>query len=210
MNKLLSSKWTKVALFLLCLVPLGALVWSGFQQDLTANPLEYITHYTGDWTIRFIMIALAITPLRVILNRPALTRFRRMLGLYAFFYGSLHLLTWVWFDRQFEVAGMWEDVAMRPYITIGMASFLAMVPLAITSTAGWVRRLGFKRWQRLHRLIYFIGVAAVIHYWWLVKSDIRSPLMYGAILALLLGFRAVIWMRKRSKISRPAAAQSQV
>lgn len=209
MNKILSSRWTKVALFLLCLVPLGALIWFGFNQDLTANPLEYITHYTGDWTIRFIMIALAVTPLRVIFNRPALTKFRRMLGLFAFFYACLHLLTWMWFDRQFQIAGMWEDIAMRPYITVGTASFLAMLPLAITSTAGWVRRLGFKRWQRLHRLIYFAGVAAVIHYLWLVKSDIRSPLMYGAILAVLLGFRVVVWLKKRAKTARPAAVQTQ-
>lgn len=212
MNKFLSSKWTKVMLFLFCLSPLAILFWFGYQQDLTANPLEYITHYTGDWTIRFIMIALAVTPLRVIFNRPALTRFRRMLGLFAFFYGSLHLLTWVWFDRQFQLAGMWEDIAMRPYITVGTAGFLAMVPLAITSTAGWVRRLGFRRWQRIHRLIYFTGVAAVIHYLWLVKSDIRSPLMYGAILAILLGFRIAVWLKKRFKVVHnvPTQPQSQV
>lgn len=209
MNKILSSKWTKVALFLLCLVPLGALVWFGYSLDLTANPLEYITRYTGDWTIRFIMITLAVTPLRVIFNRPALTRFRRMLGLFAFFYGSLHLLTWVWFDRNFQIAGMWEDVSMRLYITVGMAGFLAMVPLAITSTAGWVRRLGFKRWQQLHRLIYFTGVAGVVHYLWLVKSDIRDPLMYAAILTVLLGFRIVVWLKKRTRSARPAVPQAQ-
>ncbi len=180
------------------------------QQDLTGNPLEYITHYTGDWTIRFIMITLAVTPLRVIFNRPALTRFRRMLGLFAFFYGFLHLMTWVSFDRQFEVAGMWEDIVKRKYITVGMAAFAAMVPLAITSTAGWVRRLGFKRWQQLHKLIYFTGVAAVIHYLWLVKSDIRKPLMYGAILAVLLGFRVFVWLKKPTRQSKAFPERSPV
>jgi sulfoxide reductase heme-binding subunit YedZ len=209
MNKFLASKWTKVGLFLLCLVPLSVLVWFGFQQDLTANPLEYITHYTGDWTIRFIMITLSVTPLRIISNRPALTRFRRMLGLYAFFYGSLHLLTWVWFDRQFEISGMWEDIAKRPYITLGMAGFLAMLPLAITSTAGWVRRLGYQKWQKLHRLVYFTGAAGCIHYQWLVKSDIRKPLMYWGILVVLLGFRAFVTFKKRSKAARPVMVRSQ-
>ena len=209
MNKLLSSKWTKVGLFLLCLVPLAVLVWFGFQQDLTANPLEYITHYTGDWTIRFIMITLSVTPLRIIFNRPALTRFRRMLGLYAFFYGSLHLLTWVWFDRQFEIAGMWEDIAKRLYITVGMAAFTAMVPLAITSTTGWVRRLGYQRWQKLHKLIYFTGIAACIHYQWLVKSDIRKPLMYWGILLVLLGFRLIVRLKKRPKAAPAVVVQTQ-
>lgn len=197
MNRFLSSKWTKAGVFALCLAPLGVLVWFGFTLNLTANPLEYITHYTGDWTLRFFMITLAVTPLRVLLNRPAVSRYRRMLGLFTFFYGSLHLLTWVWFDRQFEIAGMWEDVAMRLYITVGMASFLAMVPLALTSTAGAVRWLGFTRWQKLHRLIYPAAGLGVLHFLWLVKSDVREPLLYGAILGVLLGFRGAVWLRKR-------------
>lgn len=208
MNKFLSSKWTKVGVFLLCLVPLAVLVYFGFQQDLTANPLEYITHYTGDWTLRFFMIALAVTPLRILFNRPALTRFRRMLGLYAFFYGSLHLLTWVWFDRQFEIGGMWEDIAMRLYITVGMAAYLTMIPLAITSTAGWVRRLGFVRWQRLHRLIYLGAALGVVHFYWLVKSDVREPLLYGVILAGLLGFRLVKALKTRAT-RRPRAVATR-
>jgi sulfoxide reductase heme-binding subunit YedZ len=209
MNKFLSSKWTKAGVFLLCLAPFLALAipiagayWLGWQVDLTANPLEYITHYTGDWTIRFFMITLAVTPLRVLTNRPALTQFRRMFGLYTFFYGCLHLLTWMWFDRQFRVEGMWEDVAKRPYITVGMFAFLAMLPLAITSTAGWVRRMGFQRWQKLHYLIYPAALAGVIHFLWLVKSDIREPAMYGAILAVLLGFRLVVWLKKKSSALR--------
>jgi sulfoxide reductase heme-binding subunit YedZ len=205
MNKFLSSKWTKAGLFVLCLVPLAVLVYFGFQQDLTANPLEYITHYTGDWTLRFYMVTLAVTPLRQLLNRPALTRFRRMFGLYTFFYGCLHLLTWVWFDRQFEISGMWEDIAMRLYITVGMASWLTMLPLAITSTSGWVRRLGFQKWQKLHRLIYVGAALGVVHFLWLVKSDIREPLLYGAILAVLLGYRAAKAMKAKPTRRQPVA-----
>jgi sulfoxide reductase heme-binding subunit YedZ len=197
--------------FLLCLVPAAALAipiagayWLGWQVDLTANPLEYITHYTGDWTLRFFMITLAVTPLRVILNRPAVTRFRRMFGLFTFFYGCLHLLTWVWFDRQFQVAGMWEDIAKRLYITVGMFAFFCLILLAITSTAGWVRRLGFKNWQKLHYLIYPAAVAGVVHFWWLVKSDVREPAMYGAILTVLLAFRLIARLRKK----RPSLKQA--
>jgi len=211
MNRILSSKWTKVVLFLLGLVPIGVLLWFAYQAAsgsyslaLTANPIEYVTHYTGDWTLRFLLITLTITPLRMLLNRPAITRFRRMLGLYAFFYGCLHMLTWLWWDRQFEISGMIEDVLKRLYITVGMTGFLAMVPLAITSTAGWVRRMGYKRWQKLHRLVYVSAVAGVLHYLWLVKSDKRLPLLYGSILAALLAVRVVAWMRKRAP-SRTAA-----
>jgi methionine sulfoxide reductase heme-binding subunit len=198
-NKILSSKWTKAAVFLLSLLPLLVLLWFIYTVDLTANPLEYITHYTGDWTLRFFMITLAVTPLRVMLNRPAVTRFRRMLGLYTFFYGCLHLLTWVWFDRQFQVEGMWEDIAMRLYITVGMASWLTMLPLALTSNQRAIRKLGFKNWQSLHRLIYVGAAAGVVHYVWLVKSDIRKPLMYGGILFALLLFRLVIWIQKKKR-----------
>jgi methionine sulfoxide reductase heme-binding subunit len=181
MNKLLSSKWTKLVVFVLGLLPFGALV----------------TRYTGDWTLRGLMITLAVTPLRVIFNRPAITKFRRMLGLFTFFYAILHLLTWVVFVHYFDIAMMWEDVAERLYITVGMAGFLAILPLAVTSTSGWVRRLGFQRWQKLHRLIYAAGIAGVLHFWWLVKSDVREPALYGAILAVLLGFRVAVKLRKR-------------
>lgn len=198
-NKILSSKWTKAVVFLLSLLPLLVLLWFIYTVDLTANPLEYITHYTGDWTLRFFMITLAVTPLRVMLNRPAVTRFRRMLGLYTFFYGSLHLLTWVWFDRQFQIEGMWEDIAMRLYITVGMASWLTMLPLALTSNQRAIRKLGFKNWQRLHRLIYVGAAAGVVHYLWLVKSDIRKPLLYGGILLALLLFRFVISIQKKKR-----------
>ncbi|MEO5923454.1 MAG: protein-methionine-sulfoxide reductase heme-binding subunit MsrQ [Bryobacteraceae bacterium] len=213
MNKILSSKWAKVVVFLLAFAPAAVLAWAivsvawlgaSVTDYLTANPLQYITHYTGDWTLRMLMVTLTVTPLRVLFNRPAITRFRRMVGLFTYFYASLHLLTWVWFDRNFEVSGMWEDIAMRLYITVGMAAFLAMTPLAITSTQGWVRRMGFQRWQKLHMLIYPAGILGVLHFLWLVKSDIREPLLYGGILAVLLGFRVVTKLRKAKKASSPA------
>jgi sulfoxide reductase heme-binding subunit YedZ len=213
MNRFLSSKWTKVVLFLLCLVPFSVLLWfcwEGYStgdstEYLTANPIEYITHYTGDWTIRFICFTLCITPLRTLLNRPQVTRFRRMLGLFAFFYGCVHFGVWLFLDpRQNTIPAIWEDIVKRRYITVGMLAFLGMLPLAITSTAGWVRRLTFKRWKQLHRLIYMSAAAGVIHYWWLVKSDIRLPLMYAAIVTILLAFRVVVWMRK----GKPAGDRS--
>jgi sulfoxide reductase heme-binding subunit YedZ len=220
MNRFLSSKWTKVAVFLLSLVPLGVLLWLCYQayksgdptEYVTANPIQYITHYTGDWTIRFICFTLCITPLRMLANRPQITRFRRMLGLFAFFYGCLHLSAWIFLDpRQNTLPAIWEDIVKRRYITVGMLAFLAMLPLAITSTAGWVRRLTFKRWKRLHRLVYVTAIAAVIHYWWLVKSDIRSPLMYSVIVTVLLGYRVIVWMRgRKNKPVRSPASQPTV
>ncbi len=210
-SKLLSNRWTKVLLFLLCLIPLTILAWhgylfskNGFDPVLTANPIEHITHKTGDWTIRFLLITLCVTPLRKLMNQPKLTRYRRMLGLFAFFYGFLHLMTWLWLDKFFNLPEMFKDVLKRPFITAGMTGFLLMVPLAITSTAGWVRRLGFVRWQKLHRLIYFSALAGVIHYYWLVKSDIREPVMYGAILTVLMAYRLGAWFSTPAK--RPTAS----
>jgi sulfoxide reductase heme-binding subunit YedZ len=210
MNRFLSSPWTKAGLFLLALTPLSVLLWLCWQAYSTgnptdyvgANPIEYITHYTGDWTIRFLCFTLCITPLRALLNQPQITRFRRMLGLFAFFYGCVHLSIWLFLDpKQNTIPAIWEDIVKRRYITVGMLAFLAMLPLAITSTAGWVRRLTFKRWKRLHRLIYVSAIAGVIHYWWLVKSDIRLPLMYAAIVAVLLVYRVVVWQRKRKPVA---------
>jgi sulfoxide reductase heme-binding subunit YedZ len=215
MRKFLLSRWTKALLFSLCLVPLVKLAWLGYRSSrgdviaLTINPIEFITHYTGDWTMRFLLITLAITPVRSLLNQPQLIRFRRMLGLFAFFYGVLHLTTWVWLDKFFDLKEMWADVVKRRFITAGMTGLLLMTPLAITSTAGWVRRLGFQRWQRLHRLIYFSALAGVIHYYWLVKSDIRLPLMYAAILAVLMGYRGIVWLGKsKGKLAVPSTASS--
>ena len=194
----------KVAVFLLSLVPAGWLTWGAFNDKLGANPIEYITRDTGDWTLRFLLTTLAVTPLRKILRKPDLIRFRRMLGLCAFFYGCLHLLTYVWLDKFFEFGEMVMDVAKRPFITAGAVAFLTMLPLAFTSTSGWIRRLGGKRWQMLHRLIYVSAAAGVIHYYWLVKSDIRMPVLYGAILGLLLVYRLGARLARPEK--RPVAA----
>jgi sulfoxide reductase heme-binding subunit YedZ len=184
----MKTRWVKPLLFVVCLIPLALLAQS-VRSGTLANPVEYITHTTGDWTIRFVLITLTITPLRVLLKQPNLARFRRMLGLFAFFYGTLHFATWFALDKGFDLSEMWKDVLKRTFITAGFTGYVLMIPLAITSTAGWVRRLGFKRWQQLHRLIYITAAAGVIHYYWLVKSDIRLPVMYGAILLVLLAYR---------------------
>jgi len=207
-------RWIKVVLFLTCLVPLTWLLWKFFgatPRDMTtwgiglgANPIEAITHETGDWTLRFLLITLAITPLRKLLQVPSLIKFRRMLGLFAFFYGCLHFTTYLWLDKFFNWHEMWADIAKRKFITIGFLAFILLIPLAITSTSGWIRRLGGKRWQALHRLIYASAIAGVIHYIWLVKADIRKPLIYGGILAILLGYRAIVWLRAKIKIKTTA------
>ena len=197
MRALLISKWTKVSVFLLCLVPFGELVWRIIKSELGANPVEFLQHATGDWTLRFLIFTLSITPFRKLFNLPDLIRFRRMLGLFAFFYVSLHFLTYLGPDQSFDLSGMWKDVAKRPFITMGFAAFVLLIPLAMTSTAGWIRRLGGKRWQLLHRSIYVAAVCGVIHYYWLVKSDVRKPLFYGAIVATLLLWRLGDWFIKR-------------
>src|SRR3954469_15552787 len=200
---MLRNRWVKLVVFLLCLGPAVYLGWRFYNQDLTANPLEYITHFTGDWGIRMIAAALAITPLRKLLRLPDLIKFRRMIGLYAFFYASLHLLAYLWLDRLFDFHDIAKDIAKRPFITVGFATFMLMLPLAITSTKGWIRRMGGKRWQLLHRLVYFSGIAAVVHYYWLVKSDVRLPLMYGAIIGVLLLYRLAVWAAKRKPAMVP-------
>jgi sulfoxide reductase heme-binding subunit YedZ len=199
MKRIFLSRWTKVLLFLLYLAPALNLAWRVWKQNLSPNPVEFIEHYLGDWTIRFIMFTLAITPLRGVFNLPQLTRFRRMLGLFAFFYGVMHFSTWLWLDKSFDWGEMWKDILKRRYITLGMLGLALMVPLAVTSTAGWVRRLGFKRWQLLHRLVYITALSGVIHYYWLVKSDVRLPLMYGGILTVLMLYRGVDWLKTRSR-----------
>jgi methionine sulfoxide reductase heme-binding subunit len=196
MKKFWLSGWTKALAFALCLIPLGRLLWRVYANDLTANPVEFITHFTGDWTLRFLLITLAVSPLRGLLRQPQLIRFRRLVGLFAFFYGLLHLTTWVWLSSGFDVVAMWQDVVKRRFITSGMTALLLMAPLALTSTAGWVRRLGYVRWHRLHRLIYLSALVGVIHYYWGVKSDIRMPVLYGVILAALLLYRAFKGLRK--------------
>ena len=200
MHALLNSKWSKPVVFLLCLLPLAALGWRALHGELTANPIEFITHATGDWTLRFVAITLAVTPLRKLLREPQLIRFRRMLGLFAFFYGCCHFSVYLTFDQVFDLHGIWADIAKRRYITVGFTGFVLMIPLAVTSTAGWIRRMGGKRWAMLHRAIYLTAIAGVIHYLWLVKSDIHLPLEYAAVMAILLGWRVY------THYSKPARA----
>jgi methionine sulfoxide reductase heme-binding subunit len=204
----LASKWTRVFVFLLCLVPLGILVFRALTANLGANPVEFIQHATGDWTLRFLVITLCITPFRKLLKLPDLIRFRRMLGLFAFFYACLHFLTYLGPDQSFDLAAMWKDVAKRPFITMGFAAFVLLIPLALTSTAGWIRRLGGRRWQMLHRLIYISAICGVIHYYWLVKSAVLRPLTYAAIVAILLLWRLGDWLIRRDRtIAAPAETQ---
>jgi methionine sulfoxide reductase heme-binding subunit len=182
----------KAPVFLACLAPLAWLAWAGLNGRLGANPISEVTKETGTWTLRFVVLTLAITPVRKLTGWNLLVRYRRMLGLFAFFYGSLHFLTYVWLDQFFDAASITKDVVKRPFITVGFAAFLLMLPLALTSTTGWIRRLGGKRWQMLHRLIYVTATLGVVHYWWLVKADISRPLTYGAIVATLLAARVAL------------------
>jgi methionine sulfoxide reductase heme-binding subunit len=218
MKTILTSKWTKVVVFCLCLVPLGMLIGrmvhavlqgQPFYAYLTANPITYIQHRTGDWTLRFLVITLAISPLRKTLGVPELIRFRRMFGLFAFFYGVLHFGTWIGIDQFFDWSEMMKDVAKRPFITVGFLGFLLMIPLALTSTAGWIRRLGGKRWQLLHRLIYISAVAGVIHYFWLVKSDIHKPLEYAFLVGILLAWRLGSWLIDRFRPATTTVPRSR-
>jgi sulfoxide reductase heme-binding subunit YedZ len=199
-------RWFKVVVFLAGLVPLGRLGWNAYSGNLGANPIEAITHSTGDWTLIFLLITLAITPLRKLTKQLGLIRLRRMLGLFAFFYGALHFLTYIWLDKFFDLHEMLADVAKRRFITAGFTAFLLLVPLAITSTSGWIRRLGGRRWSLLHRLIYFSAMAGVIHYVWLVKADLRKPLQYAFVLSILLGYRLVVWLAPR--VRKPATFPS--
>jgi len=200
------QRYYKPVLFLACLAPLGRLVWRGFHADLGANPIEFITHATGDWTLRFLLITLCITPLRKLTRQYWLIGWRRMLGLFAFFYGTLHLMTYVWLDKFFVVHDMLADIAKRRFITAGMTAFTLMIPLAVTSTRWAIRKLGGKRWQALHRLIYASAAVGVIHYIWLVKADLRKPLEYAAVLGVLLGYRVVAWIATRGAVVGRAEA----
>ena len=191
----------KPVVFLLCLLPLALLTWNAFTGGLTANPIEDITHSTGRWTLRFLLITLAIRPLRQITGWNQLIRFRRMVGLFAFFHGILHFTTYIWLDQFFDIAEILEDIPKRPFITAGFTGFVCMLPLAMTSTKKWIGRLGGKRWQLLHRLIYVSATAGVIHYLWIVKADTLRPLTYGAILSVLLLFRLVVYLKPQILVS---------
>ena len=214
----------KPLVFAAALVPFALLIWRGVTGNLSADPLAEITNETGIWTLRFVAVTLAITPLRRVTGWNPIIRYRRMLGLFAFFYGTLHFLTYVVADRFASLdfpdgfvawstvvnlmAAIWEDVAKRPYITVGFIAFVSMIPLALTSTAGWIRRLGGRNWQRLHRLIYLTGIAAVTHYWWKVKADTLHPAIYAAIVAVLLGFRVVLAIKRSRWQRQPVQARA--
>jgi len=199
----ISPRIAKPVVVALALSPAAWLTWGFFHDQLGANPIEMLTRETGVWTLRFIVATLVITPLRRLTGWNALVKYRRMLGLFAFFYGTVHLLTYVWLDQFFDVPGIVKDVLKRPFITMGMLAFLAMLPLALTSTTGWIRRLGGKRWQAIHRLIYVTAICGVIHYYWLVKADVARPIRYAAIVAVLLAARAVYTVRmRRARVPR--------
>jgi sulfoxide reductase heme-binding subunit YedZ len=199
-------RFAKLVLLVNSLVPLTLLLWDWYRKQVGANPLEFITRTTGILTLVFLLISLAVTPLRRTTGLNWLTRFRRMLGLFAFFYGSLHLMTYVAFDRFFRLKTIPGDVVKRPFIAIGMTAFFLMVPLAITSTDKMVKRLGGKRWISLHRLVYLSGILGVLHYYMLVKSDVRMPLTFGFVLALLLGFRIF----SKYYVAQPRMTQSVI
>ena len=202
-SKWLANKWTKRVLFLLCLGPLAAIIVPFLRHATIPDPLAFIQHGTGDWTLRFLVITLSITPLRQLFHLPDLIRFRRMLGLYAFFYACLHFTTYLVFDKLFDFHEIWKDVYKRPFITVGFLAFTLLIPLAITSTAGWIRRLGGRRWRILHRAIYISAVCGVIHYYWLVKSAVIRPLFYAALVGLLLAWRIGDWLLRRRRTALP-------
>lgn len=187
----------KATIFLLCLLPLARLVWLGFHDGLGANPIEFVTRSTGTWTLNFLLITLAVTPARRLFDWAVLQHYRRMLGLYAFFYAVLHFLTYLWLDQFFDWHAILKDIAKRPFITVGFSAFVLLLPLAATSTNAMMRRLG-RRWRQLHRLVYAIAALGVIHYLWLVKKDLTQPLIYAAVLALLLGLRLLFARRPRA------------
>ncbi|NWG12417.1 MAG: sulfoxide reductase heme-binding subunit YedZ [Acidobacteria bacterium] len=186
----------KVLVWAACLAPLLRLVEKGLTGGLGANPIEFVTLSTGTWTLVLLLASLAVTPLRHLTGLPWLVRLRRPIGIFAFFYGSLHLITYVWLDKFFDPGEIVNDVLRRPFITAGFLAYLLLVPLAATSTAGAIRRMGGKRWQKLHRLVYVSAVAGVLHFWWKVKADIREPMLYASVLAVLLGYRLAASVRR--------------
>ncbi|MEJ2309620.1 MAG: sulfoxide reductase heme-binding subunit YedZ [Gammaproteobacteria bacterium] len=188
-------RWSKVPLFLLCLVPFGLLLLRAANNDLGANPVEALTHETGDWALRFLLASLAVTPLRMLTGKAWLLRYRRMLGLFAFFYAVAHFVIYLWIDQAFLWTEIAADIIKRPYITVGFAAFLILLPLAVTSTKGMVRRLG-RRWAMLHRSVYAAALLAVLHFLWLVKADYREPGIYLAIFILLMLFRTPLARRR--------------
>jgi sulfoxide reductase heme-binding subunit YedZ len=194
----------KAALFALCLLPLLRLGWGAWHDSLGANPIEFVTRSLGTWTLNFLLITLTVTPLRKLTGLVWLTRLRRMLGLFVFFYVLLHLSSYLWFDQFFDWTAIAKDILKRPFITVGMAALTLLVPLAATSSNAMIRRLGGRQWQSLHRSVYVIGMLAVTHYWWMVKLDTTLPALYAALLAILLGVR-LSWRYQEMRRQRAGA-----
>ena len=192
-------KYVKPLVFVICLIPIFMLVWDGFHDALGANPIEKITHRTGDWSLRFLLFTLTITPLRKIFGWSQLIRLRRMFGLFAFFYVCIHFSIYIVFDHFFDVNEIAKDIVKRPYVTVGFTAFLLLIPLAITSTNKMMKRLG-KSWKQLHQLVYVIAVLGILHYLWLVKADVLQPVIHAIILLLLLGIR--VWYQRRDASAR--------
>jgi len=197
-------QWAKSLLFVVCLIPAAVLGWNFYHDQLGANPFEVLTRDSGEWTLRFLLLTLSMTPLRAILKQSWPLQLRRMLGLYSFFYACLHLLTYLWFDQFFDWQEIANDILKRPFITAGITAWILLLPLAVTSTNGMMRRLG-RRWKRLHRSIYLIATLGVLHFIWLVKADLRDPLIYAGLLAVLLGYRVVKWRQRRELTSLSAS-----
>ena len=187
----MKTRWIRVALFVIGLVPFAQLIYNALTDNLGANPIDAITRHTGSWALILLLVTLSVTPLRKIFSWNGLVKYRRMLGLFAFFYAALHFTTFLVLDHFFDFNAILKDIMKRPYVTAGFTGFVLMIPLVITSTTGMIRRLG-KRWQQLHRLIYITAAAGVIHFYWLVKADIRRPVQYGFVLILLLGYRVAV------------------
>jgi len=208
MNKLLLHPAAKPLVFLLCLLPFGWLVFGAFTEGLGANPAEHLIRSTGDWTLRFLCIVLAMTPLRVSFKLTALARYRRMLGLFAYFYVAVHLLSYAWFDMGFEVAEIAKDIAKRPFILVGFAAFVLLTPLAATSFNRAIKALGAKRWQRLHKLVYLIAGLGLLHFFWMRagKNDFAEVFVYAGIVAALMAWRVWHFFRQKKVLARPATA----
>ena len=207
MRQFLLKPAAKPLIFLICLLPFAWLVFRVFTQDLGANPQEALIRATGDWTLRFLCIVLAVTPLRTISNTPQLARFRRMLGLFVYFYVVVHLLSYSWFDMGFDVAEIAKDIYKRPFILVGFSAFLLLTPLALTSFNRAIKVLGAKRWQQLHKLVYVIAGLGILHFFWMRagKNDFNEVYVYAAIIGVLLGWRVVQWFKKRQKNARTYA-----
>lgn len=207
MRQYLTRPAAKPVLFVLCLLPFAWLVYNVFTQNLGANPQEALIRSTGDWTLRFLCIVLAVTPLRTISNTPGLARFRRMLGLFVYFYVVVHLLSYSWFDMGFDIPDIAKDIAKRPFILVGFAAFVLLTPLALTSFNKAIKAMGAKRWQLLHKLVYLIAGLGILHFFWMRagKNNFNEVFVYAAILAVLLGWRLLQWFKKKQQNTREYA-----